>query len=75
MDMWETEQKQWSESRVLPAEAHMFTGAREALHAALAAAGETDRIVVFGSFVTVGEVLQEPLPRLNAPHLSSPAGA
>lgn len=75
MDMWETEQKQGSESRVLPAEAHMFTGAREALHAALAAAGETDRIVVFGSFVTVGEVLQEPLPRLNAPHLSSPAGA
>ena len=41
------------------------------LHAALAAAGPTDRIVVFGSFFTVGGVLHEGLPRLNAPHLQS----
>jgi len=40
-----------------------------ALHAALAVAGPTDRIVVFGSFFTVGGVLNEGLPRLNAPHL------
>ncbi|MDI1260167.1 bifunctional tetrahydrofolate synthase/dihydrofolate synthase [Aquabacterium sp.] len=40
------------------------------LHAALTAAGPTDRIVVFGSFFTVGGVLHEGLPRLNAPHLN-----
>jgi len=40
-----------------------------ALHAALAAADPADRIVVFGSFYTVGGVLHEGLPRLNAPHL------
>ena len=40
-----------------------------ALQAALAAAGPTDRIVVFGSFYTVGGVLQEGIPRLHAPHL------
>jgi len=41
----------------------------DALHAALAAADPADRIVVFGSFFTVGGVLHEGLPRLNAPHL------
>ncbi|NBD21795.1 bifunctional tetrahydrofolate synthase/dihydrofolate synthase [Aquabacterium fontiphilum] len=40
-----------------------------ALHAALAAADPADRIVVFGSFYTVGGVLHEGLPRLNAPHM------
>jgi dihydrofolate synthase/folylpolyglutamate synthase len=40
-----------------------------ALHAALAAADPTDRIVVFGSFYTVGGVMHEGLPRLNAPHM------
>jgi dihydrofolate synthase/folylpolyglutamate synthase len=40
-----------------------------ALQAALAAAGPTDRIVVFGSFYTVGGVLQDGIPRLQAPHL------
>jgi dihydrofolate synthase/folylpolyglutamate synthase len=43
-------------------------GPGEALAAALAAADPTDRIVVFGSFYTVGGVLKEGLPRLNAPH-------
>jgi dihydrofolate synthase/folylpolyglutamate synthase len=41
----------------------------DALHAALAVADPTDRIVVFGSFYTVGGVMHEGLPRLNAPHL------
>jgi dihydrofolate synthase / folylpolyglutamate synthase len=41
----------------------------DALHAALAMADPTDRIVVFGSFYTVGGVMHEGLPRLNAPHL------
>jgi dihydrofolate synthase/folylpolyglutamate synthase len=40
-----------------------------ALRAALAAADPTDRIVVFGSFYTVGGVLHEGLPKLNAPHM------
>ncbi|WP_048440537.1 bifunctional tetrahydrofolate synthase/dihydrofolate synthase [Caenimonas sp. SL110] len=42
----------------------------EALAAAVAAATPTDRIVVFGSFYTVGGVLQHGLPRLHAKHLA-----
>jgi dihydrofolate synthase/folylpolyglutamate synthase len=42
-----------------------------ALRAALAAADPADRIVVFGSFYTVGGVLHEGLPRLNAPHVGA----
>ncbi|AWI54090.1 bifunctional tetrahydrofolate synthase/dihydrofolate synthase [Aquabacterium olei] len=42
-----------------------------ALKAALAAADPADRIVVFGSFYTVGGVLHEGLPKLNAPHLKA----
>jgi dihydrofolate synthase/folylpolyglutamate synthase len=40
-----------------------------ALHAAVAAADPTDRIVVFGSFYTVGGVLKDGVPRLHAKHL------
>jgi dihydrofolate synthase/folylpolyglutamate synthase len=40
-----------------------------ALAAALAAADPADRIVVFGSFYTVGGVLKNGLPRLQAPHV------
>jgi dihydrofolate synthase/folylpolyglutamate synthase len=40
-----------------------------ALSAALASADPADRIVVFGSFFTVGGVLKDGLPRLTAPHL------
>ncbi len=43
----------------------------EALQAALAAATPTDRIVVFGSFYTVGGVLKEGVPRLQAQHLNT----
>ena len=42
-----------------------------ALDAAVAAADPADRIVVFGSFFTVGGVLKNGTPRLDAPHLSS----
>ena len=42
-----------------------------ALQAAVAAADPADRIVVFGSFFTVGGVLKDGIPRLGAPHLSS----
>jgi dihydrofolate synthase / folylpolyglutamate synthase len=40
-----------------------------ALRAALAASDPADRIVVFGSFYTVGGVLKSGLPRLSATHL------
>lgn len=42
-----------------------------ALAAAVAAADPADRIVVFGSFFTVGGVLQDGLPRLTAKHLQA----
>ena len=43
----------------------------EALSAAMARAAPTDRIVVFGSFYTVGAVLERGLPRMQAQHLPS----
>lgn len=46
-----------------------FATPAQALQAATAAAGPTDRIVVFGSFYTVGGVLLQGTPRLRAPHL------
>jgi dihydrofolate synthase/folylpolyglutamate synthase len=42
-----------------------------ALQAAVSMADPADRIVVFGSFFTVGGVLKDGIPRLGAPHLSS----
>jgi len=48
-------------------------GPMEALDAAIAAADPADRIVVFGSFYTVGGVLKDGVPRLHARHLSQPA--
>lgn len=42
-----------------------------ALQAAVAQADPADRIVVFGSFFTVGGVLQNGVPRLAAPHLQA----
>jgi dihydrofolate synthase/folylpolyglutamate synthase len=44
---------------------------QQALDAALAQADPTDRIVVFGSFFTVGGVLTHGTPRLQAKHLNS----
>ena len=41
----------------------------EALSSAAAAADPADRIVVFGSFYTVGGVLKQGLPRLAARHV------
>jgi dihydrofolate synthase / folylpolyglutamate synthase len=43
----------------------------DALQAAVSRADPTDRIVVFGSFYTVGGVLQDGIPRLAAKHLVS----
>lgn len=46
-----------------------------ALAAAAAAADPADRIVVFGSFYTVGGVLKDGLPRLSARHLGPAPGS
>ncbi|MCZ8294452.1 MAG: bifunctional tetrahydrofolate synthase/dihydrofolate synthase [Hylemonella sp.] len=47
----------------------LFADPLLALRAAIAAADPADRIVVFGSFYTVGGVLKEGVPRLQAQHL------
>ncbi len=48
---------------------HAHDSPAAALRAAAAMADPTDRIVVFGSFSTVGGVLKEGLPRLTAAHV------
>jgi len=48
-----------------------FATPQAALDAAVAAADPADRIVVFGSFYTVGGVLHNGTPRLAAKHLQS----
>ena len=48
---------------------HQHEGPAAALEAAALQADPADRIVVFGSFYTVGGVLKKGLPRLGAPHL------
>ena len=50
------------------ASASVWADPAQALRAAVAAADPADRIVVFGSFYTVGGVLKDGLPRLFAPH-------
>ena len=58
---------------LLPARAEIagtFADPMQALRAALAAAGAADRIVVFGSFFTVGGVLIDGVPRAQAQHLN-----
>jgi dihydrofolate synthase/folylpolyglutamate synthase len=51
-------------------EVHTHASPAEGLRAAAAAADPADRIVVFGSFYTVGGVLKEGLPRLGAAHVA-----
>jgi dihydrofolate synthase/folylpolyglutamate synthase len=50
--------------------AETFDAPEQALAAAVAAADPADRIVVFGSFYTVGGVLKDGVPRLTAQHLA-----
>lgn len=54
---------------------HTHPDPMAALKAALASADPTDRIVVFGSFYTVGGVLHKGLPKLNAPHMQAASDA
>lgn len=49
----------------------IYASPEKALEAAVAAANPADRIVVFGSFYTVGGVLQNGTPRLKAKHLDA----
>ena len=48
-----------------------FSDPATAYRNAMERATEDDRIVVFGSFYTVGGVLKDGVPRLDAPHLGS----
>ena len=52
------------------ASALAFADPVQALQAAVAAANPADRIVVFGSFYTVGGVLKDGVPRLAAKHIN-----
>lgn len=52
------------------ASASAYAAPMEALQAAIDRADPADRIVVFGSFFTVGGVLEHGTPRLRARHLS-----
>jgi len=56
-------------ARKVPASTH--ANPQEAFAAAVAAAEPADRILVFGSFFTVGGVLQQGVPRLAAKHLGN----
>ena len=65
-------QKQWQQTnRRKNVTSSVFKDPKEAFEAVVAAADPADRIVVFGSFYTVGGVLKDGIPRLDAPHLSS----
>ena len=65
-------QKQWQQTNSRKnVTSSVFKDPKEAFKAAVAAADPADRIVVFGSFFTVGGVLKDGIPRLDAPHLSS----
>ena len=64
-ERWEAQNKRKDAS------CSVSTSPAQALQAAVAAADPADRIVVFGSFFTVGGVLQNGIPRLHAKHLAS----
>ena len=51
------------------ASASLHADPQQALQAAINAADPTDRIVVFGSFYTVGGILKDGVPRLFAKHM------
>ena len=62
---WQVQNTRRDVSSSLHADPH------SALQAAVSAADPADRIVVFGSFHTVGGVLLDGIPRLNARHLNA----
>jgi dihydrofolate synthase/folylpolyglutamate synthase len=64
--LWDEVRAGRQDGREVPVARH--AGPSQALQAALAAADPADRIVVFGSFYTVGGVLKAGLPRLGGAH-------
>jgi dihydrofolate synthase/folylpolyglutamate synthase len=61
----------WQALNVRPGvAASTYESPEQALQAAVKAADPADRIVVFGSFYTVGGILKDGVPRLLAPHLA-----
>ncbi|APW37357.1 bifunctional tetrahydrofolate synthase/dihydrofolate synthase [Rhodoferax koreense] len=63
-------QERWeAQNKRKDASSTVAPGPAQALQAAVAVADPADRIVVFGSFFTVGGVLQDGIPRLYAKHL------
>jgi dihydrofolate synthase/folylpolyglutamate synthase len=65
-------QARWAAANTRPdATSGTHPSPEAALQAAVAAATPADRIVVFGSFYTVGGILKDGVPRLSAPHLAS----
>ena len=67
-------QKDWqAQNQRVDAASSVYTSPQAAFDAAVAASDATDRIVVFGSFYTVGGVLANGTPRLEAKHLAKTA--
>ena len=64
---WRSLHEAAKDRRTVPSSTH--ADPMQALQAAIAVADPADRIVVFGSFFTVGGVLQQGIPRLSAKHL------
>ena len=64
MEKWQTQNTRKDAS------AQAFADPVDALRAAVGAADPADRIVVFGSFYTVGGILKDGTPRLHAKHLN-----
>ena len=65
-------QARWQALNTRPdASAQAITAPEQALQAAVEAADPADRIVVFGSFYTVGGILKAGVPRLLAKHLKA----
>jgi dihydrofolate synthase/folylpolyglutamate synthase len=64
--LWDEVRAARQDAREVPVVRH--AGPAQALQAALAAADPADRILIFGSFYTVGGVLKAGLPRLGGAH-------
>jgi dihydrofolate synthase/folylpolyglutamate synthase len=65
-------QARWTAANTRPdATSSTHPSPEAALQAAVGAATPADRIVVFGSFYTVGGILKDGVPRLSAPHLAN----
>jgi len=61
-----------AQNRRADASGQAFADPSLALQAAIRLAAPTDRIVVFGSFFTVGGILKDGVPRLQAQHMPNP---